>query len=197
MTPGGTLAPARAFIMGVGVAGLQAIATARRLGALVTATDVRPATKEQVRSLGGKFVAVEDEEVEAAETAGGYAKADEPGIPGQAGGAGRRAPQAAGHRGDHSAYSRPQGACAGERGDGQDHEAGIGDPSTWRWSRAATVRSPNSSKTVEKHGVKIVGPINLPAELPTDTSALFARNLLNFITPHGRQGGQGAEDRSL
>ena len=74
MTPGGTLAPARAFIMGVGVAGLQAIATARRLGAIVTATDVRPATKEQVQSLGGKFVAVEDEEFKAAETAGGYAK---------------------------------------------------------------------------------------------------------------------------
>src|SRR6201999_2615562 len=69
MTPGGTLAPARAFIMGVGVAGLQAIATARRLGAVVTATDVRPATKEQVQSLGGKFVAVEDEEFKAAETA--------------------------------------------------------------------------------------------------------------------------------
>ena len=74
MTPGGTLAPSRAFIMGVGVAGLQAIATARRLGAIVTATDVRPATKEQVQSLGGKFVAVEDEEFKAAETAGGYAK---------------------------------------------------------------------------------------------------------------------------
>src|SRR2546428_12154615 len=73
-TPGGALAPARPFIMGVGVAGLQAIATARRLGAIVTATDVRPATKEQVQSLGGKFVAVEDEEFKAAETAGGYAK---------------------------------------------------------------------------------------------------------------------------
>src|SRR5471032_783436 len=64
MTPGGTLAPSRAFIMGVGVAGLQAIATARRLGAIVTATDVRPATKEQVQSLGGKFVAVEDDRSE-------------------------------------------------------------------------------------------------------------------------------------
>src|SRR6267142_5999196 len=74
MTPAGTLAPSRAFIMGVGVAGLQAIATARRLGAIVTATDVRPATKEQVQSLGAKFVAVEDEEFKAAETAGGYAK---------------------------------------------------------------------------------------------------------------------------
>ena len=70
----GTVPAAKAFIMGVGVAGLQAIATARRLGAIVTATDVRPATKEQVESLGAKFVAVEDEEFKQAETAGGYAK---------------------------------------------------------------------------------------------------------------------------
>src|SRR5271156_2528802 len=74
MTPAGTVPAARAFIMGVGVAGLQAIATARRLGAIVTATDVRPATKEQVESLGAKFVAVEDEEFKQAETGGGYAK---------------------------------------------------------------------------------------------------------------------------
>jgi NAD(P) transhydrogenase subunit alpha len=74
MTAAGTVPAARAFIMGVGVAGLQAIATARRLGAIVTATDVRPATKEQVESLGAKFVAVEDEEFKQAETSGGYAK---------------------------------------------------------------------------------------------------------------------------
>ncbi len=74
MTPAGTVPAAKAFIMGVGVAGLQAIATARRLGAIVTATDVRPATKEQVESLGAKFVAVEDEEFKQAETSGGYAK---------------------------------------------------------------------------------------------------------------------------
>jgi len=74
MTPAGTVPAAKIFVMGVGVAGLQAIATARRLGAVVTATDVRPATKEQVESLGAKFVAVEDEEFKQAETAGGYAK---------------------------------------------------------------------------------------------------------------------------
>jgi NAD(P) transhydrogenase subunit alpha len=74
MTAAGTVPAARVFIMGVGVAGLQAIATARRLGAIVTATDVRPATKEQVESLGAKFVAVEDEEFKQAETSGGYAK---------------------------------------------------------------------------------------------------------------------------
>ncbi len=74
MTAAGTVPAAKVFIMGVGVAGLQAIATARRLGAVVTATDVRPAVKEQVASLGAKFLAVEDEEFKAAETAGGYAK---------------------------------------------------------------------------------------------------------------------------
>src|SRR5476651_2742905 len=74
MTAAGTVPAAKVFIMGVGVAGLQAIATARRLGAIVTATDVRPAVKEQVESLGAKFVAIEDEEFKAAETAEGYAK---------------------------------------------------------------------------------------------------------------------------
>ncbi|WP_375458170.1 NAD(P)(+) transhydrogenase (Re/Si-specific) subunit alpha, partial [uncultured Enterovirga sp.] len=74
MTAAGTVPAARIFVMGAGVAGLQAIATARRLGAVVTATDVRPAAKEQVESLGAKFVAVEDEEFKQAETAGGYAK---------------------------------------------------------------------------------------------------------------------------
>jgi NAD(P) transhydrogenase subunit alpha len=74
MTPAGTVTAARLFVMGVGVAGLQAIATGRRLGAVVTATDVRPATKEQVESLGAKFIAVEDEEFKQAETKGGYAK---------------------------------------------------------------------------------------------------------------------------
>jgi NAD(P) transhydrogenase subunit alpha len=74
MTAAGTVPAAKVFVMGAGVAGLQAIATARRLGAVVSATDVRPAAKEQVASLGGKFIAVEDEEFKAAETAAGYAK---------------------------------------------------------------------------------------------------------------------------
>ena len=74
MTAAGTIPAARVFVMGAGVAGLQAIATARRLGAVVTATDVRPAAKEQIESLGAKFIAVEDEEFKQAETAGGYAK---------------------------------------------------------------------------------------------------------------------------
>ena len=74
MTAAGTIPPARVLVMGAGVAGLQAIATAKRMGAIVSATDVRPAAKEQVESLGGKFVAVEDDEFKEAESSGGYAK---------------------------------------------------------------------------------------------------------------------------
>jgi NAD(P) transhydrogenase subunit alpha len=182
MTPGGTLAPARAFIMGVGVAGLQAIATARRLGAIVTATDVRPATKEQVQSLGGKFVAVEDEEFKAAETAGGYAKQMSP------------------------EYQAKQAALVAEHIKLQDIVIttalipGRKAPVLVSEDMVKTMK-PGSvivdmaveqggncplsefGKVVEKHGVKIVGPANLPGELPTDSSALFSRNLLNFITP--------------
>lgn len=182
MTPGGTLAPSRAFIMGVGVAGLQAIATARRLGSIVTATDVRPATKEQVQSLGAKFIAVEDEEFKAAETAGGYAK-------------------------EMSAeYRAKQSALLAEHIKLQD----IVITTALIPGRKAPVlvsedmvraMKPGSvivdmaveqggncplsqyGKTVEVHGVKIVGPANLPGELATDSSSLFARNLLNFITP--------------
>jgi NAD(P) transhydrogenase subunit alpha len=182
MTPGGTLAPTRAFIMGVGVAGLQAIATARRLGAIVTATDVRPATKEQVHSLGGKFVAVEDEEFKAAETAGGYAK-------------------------EMSAeYRAKQAALVADHVKNQDIVVttalvpGRKAPILVTEEMVKTMK-PGSvivdmaveqggncplseyGKVVEQYGVKIIGPANLPAELPTDSSSLFARNLLNFITP--------------
>jgi NAD(P) transhydrogenase subunit alpha len=182
MTPGGTLAPSRSFIMGVGVAGLQAIATARRLGSIVTATDVRPATREQVQSLGAKFVAVEDEEFKAAETAGGYAK-------------------------EMSAeYRAKQAALVAEHIKTQDIVIttalipGRKAPVLVSEDMVKTMR-PGSvivdmaveqggncplsefGKTVERYGVRIVGPANLAAELPTDTSALFARNLLNFITP--------------
>ncbi len=118
MTAAGMIPPAKIFIMGVGVAGLQAIATARKLGAIVTATDVRPATKEQVVSLGAKFIAVEDEEFKQAETAAGYAKEMS---------AGYKAKQAAltashiavaGYRRHDGPYSRPPGAgpCHGPHG---------------------------------------------------------------------------------
>jgi len=182
MTPGGTLAPSRAFIMGVGVAGLQAIATARRLGAVVTATDVRPATKEQVQSLGAKFVAVEDEEFRLAETAGGYAKEMS------------------------ENYRAKQAALVAEHLKAQDIVIttalvpGRKAPVLVSEDMVKTMK-PGSvivdmaveqggncplsqfGRTVEAHGVKIIGPANLPGELATDSSALFARNLLNFITP--------------
>ncbi len=182
MTPGGTLAPARAFIMGVGVAGLQAIATARRLGAVVTATDVRPATKEQVQSLGAKFVAVEDDEFKAAETAGGYAKQMSP------------------------EYQAKQAALVAEHIKAQDIVVttalipGRKAPVLVTEEMVRTMK-PGSvivdmaveqggncplsqfGTVVDVNGVRIVGPANLPGELPTDASALFARNLLNFITP--------------
>ncbi len=182
MTPGGTLAPSRAFIMGVGVAGLQAIATARRLGSIVTATDVRPATKEQVQSLGAKFVAVEDEEFKAAETAGGYAKQMS------------------------AEYQAKQAALVADHIKTQDIVVttalipGRKAPVLVAEDMVKTMK-PGSvivdmaveqggncplsefGRVVEKYGVKIVGPANLAAELPTDASALFARNLLNFITP--------------
>ena len=182
MTPGGTLAPSRSFIMGVGVAGLQAIATARRLGSIVTATDVRPATKEQVQSLGAKFVAVEDEEFKAAETAGGYAKQMSP------------------------EYQAKQAALVAEHIKLQDIVIttalipGRKAPVLVSEEMVKTMK-PGSvivdmaveqggncplsefGRVVEKHGVKIVGPANLAGELATDASALFSRNLLNFITP--------------
>ena len=127
MTAAGTVPAARVFVMGAGVAGLQAIATARRLGAIVTATDVRPAAKEQVGSLGAKFIAVEDEEFKQAETAGRLRQGNVEGVPGQAGGAGRRAHQEAGHRDHHGADPRPAGAAADLRRDGRVDAAGLGD----------------------------------------------------------------------
>ena len=99
--------------MGVGVAGLQAIATARRLGAVVTATDVRPAAKEQVASLGAKFLAVEDEEFKQAETAGGYAKEMSKEYQAKQAALVADAHRQAGHRHHHGADPRPAGAEAG------------------------------------------------------------------------------------
>ena len=126
MTAAGTVPAAKVFVMGAGVAGLQAIATARRLGAIVTATDVRPAAKEQVESLGAKFIAVEDEEFKQAETAGGYAKEMSQGISGEAGGTRCRARQEAGHGHYHGPDSRPPGATADHPRDGRVNAAGLG-----------------------------------------------------------------------
>ncbi len=182
MTPGGTLAPSRAFIMGVGVAGLQAIATARRLGSVVTATDVRPATKEQVQSLGAKFVAVEDDEFKAAETAGGYAKEMS---------ADYRAKQAA-LVADHIKLQDiviTTALIPGRKAPvlvSEDMVKTMKPGSVivdMAVEQGGNCPLSEYGRVVEKYGVKIVGPANLPGELATDASSLFSRNLLNFITP--------------
>jgi H+-translocating NAD(P) transhydrogenase subunit alpha len=182
MTAAGTVPAARVFIMGVGVAGLQAIATARRLGAIVTATDVRPAVKEQVASLGAKFVAVEDEEFKQAETAGGYAKemSDE--------------------------YKKKQAALIADHVKNQDIVITTalipGRPAPKLISKAmiesmkpgsvivdlAAERGGNTELTkpgeiAEHKGVRIFGLLNLPGQVPVNASSLYARNLQAFIEP--------------
>jgi NAD(P) transhydrogenase subunit alpha len=180
MTAAGTVPAARAFIMGVGVAGLQAIATAKRLGAVVTATDVRPATKEQVESLGAKFLAVEDEEFKNAQTAGGYAKEMS------------------------KEYQAKQAALVAEHIKKQDiviTTALIPGRPAPRLVTAEMVASmkPGSvivDLAVERGGnvegavpgqvvqvgpAKIVGHLNVPGRLAASASALYAKNLLTFI----------------
>jgi H+-translocating NAD(P) transhydrogenase subunit alpha len=183
MTAGGTVPPAKVFIMGVGVAGLQAIATAKRLGAVVTATDVRPATKEQVESLGGKFVMVDEASMKDAETSGGYAKemsedfkkkqaqvvADHvkkqdivittaliPGKP---------APQLVS---EEMVQSMKPGSVIIDLAAEAGGNCALTEP----------------GKVVVKHGVKIVGHLNVPGRLPKDATALYARNVFNFLSPH-------------
>jgi H+-translocating NAD(P) transhydrogenase subunit alpha len=180
MTAAGTVPAARVFIMGVGVAGLQAIATARRLGAIVTATDVRPATKEQVASLGAKFIAVEDEEFKQAQTATGYAK-----------------PMSA-------EYQKKQAELVASHIKGQDiviTTALIPGRPAPRLITAVMVESmkPGSvifdlaaerggncettkpGEIVEHNGVRIAGPLNLAGEVPVNASSLYAKNLLAFL----------------
>lgn len=182
MTAAGTIAPAKVMVMGAGVAGLQAIATARRLGAVVSATDVRPAAKEQVQSLGATFVAVEDEEFKQAETAGGYAKEMS------------------------DAYKQKQAALIADTVRKQDviiTTALIPGRAAPRLLTEEMVQSmkPGSvvvdlaveqggncalsepGRVVVKHGVKIVGHLNVPSRTAVDSSALYARNLVNFLTP--------------
>ena len=182
MTAAGTVAAAKVFVMGAGVAGLQAVATARRLGAVVTATDVRPASKEQVESLGAKFVAVEDEEFKQAETAAGYAK-----------------PMSA-------EYQAKQAALVTEHLKKQDIVIttalipGRPAPKLISADQVASMRAGSvvvdlaveqggncalarpGETVVTEGGVKIVGIINLPGRIATDASALYARNLVNFLT---------------
>jgi len=180
MTAAGTIPAAKVFVMGVGVAGLQAIATARRLGAVVTATDVRPATKEQVESLGAKFLAVEDEEFKNAQTAGGYAKEMS------------------------KEYQAKQAALVAEHIKKQDVVIttalipGRPAPRLVTKEMVASMR-PGSvlvDLAVERGGnvegaepgevarvgdVKIVGHLNVPGRLAASASALYAKNLLTFI----------------
>ena len=180
MTAAGTIAPAKVFVMGAGVAGLQAIATARRLGAVVSATDVRPAAKEQVESLGASFVAVEDDEFKAAETDGGYAKemskdyqkkqaalvADHIQkmdivittalIPG------RTAPVLL--SADHVKSMKPGSV--------------IVDLAAVAGGNCALTET---GKVVTKHDVTVIGHDNFPSRLAADTSALYARNILNLM----------------
>ncbi len=181
MTAAGTIAPARVLVMGVGVAGLQAIATAKRLGAIVSATDVRPATKEQVESLGGTFVAVMDEEFKNAQTAGGYAKEMSPEYQAKQAALiaetikkqdivittalipGRKAPILVTE--EMIKTMKPGSVIvdlAGEQG---------GNTPLTKANEVATV-----------HGVTIMGYTNLPGRLAVDASSLYARNLFNFIS---------------
>jgi NAD(P) transhydrogenase subunit alpha len=179
MTAAGTVAAAKVFVMGAGVAGLQAIATARRMGAVVTATDVRPAAKEQVESLGAKFTAVEDEEFKAAETAAGYAKEMS------------------------KDYQAKQAALVSEHIKKQDIVVTTalipGRPAPKLVSaeqvksmkpgsvlvdlaveQGGNVAGAKPDVIVEQGGVKIVGYANLPGRIAADASALYARNLVAF-----------------
>lgn len=181
MTPAGTVPAAKAFIMGVGVAGLQAIATARRLGAIVTATDVRPATKEQVQSLGAKFIAVEDEEFQQAQTSGGYAKEMS---------AEYRAKQAelvANHVKAQDIIittalipGRPAPTLiTSEMVASMKPGAVIIDLAAERGGNCALTKP--GETIITDNGVKIVGTLNYAGTVPVNASGLYARNLLSFL----------------
>lgn len=194
MTAAGTIAPAKVFIMGVGVAGLQAIATARRLGAVTTATDVRPATKEQVASLGAKFIAVENEEFKAAETAGGYAKqmseeyqklqaeltashvAKQDIVVTTALIPGRPAPRLI----DKAMLDNMRAGSV------------IIDLAV---ERGGNVEGAKKGEIVTtKNGVHIVGYLNWPSRMASDASNMFAKNLKNFLPLVTAENGSYAPD---
>jgi NAD(P) transhydrogenase subunit alpha len=180
MTAAGTVPAARIFVMGVGVAGLQAVATARRLGAIVTATDVRPAAKEQVESLGAKFIAVEDEEFRQAETAGGYAKEMS---------AEYRAKQAAlvsAHIAKQDIVittalipGRPAPKLlTREMVESMKPGSVIIDLAV---ERGGNCELAEPGQVVEHNGVKIVGHLNVPGRLAATASSLYAKNLYAFV----------------
>jgi NAD(P) transhydrogenase subunit alpha len=181
MTAAGMIQPAKIFIMGVGVAGLQAIATARKLGAIVTATDVRPATKEQVVSLGAKFIAIEDEEFKQAETAGGYAKEMS---------AGYKAKQAA-LIAEHIASQdivistalipgRPAPVLiTAAMVESMRPGSVIVDLAVERGGNCELAKA--GETVISKNGVKIIGRLNLAGQVPATASSLYAKNLLAFV----------------
>jgi NAD(P) transhydrogenase subunit alpha len=179
MTAAGTVAPAKVFVMGVGVAGLQAIATARRLGGVVTATDVRPATKEQVESLGAKFVAIEDEEFKAAETEAGYAKEMSPEY--QA----KQAELVAEHikKQDIVITTALIPGRPAPRLVSADQIAAMKQGSVivdLAVEQGGNVEGVRPGEVVEVDGVKILGVPNLPGRVASDASNLYGRNLLAF-----------------
>jgi len=180
MTAAGTVPAARVFIMGVGVAGLQAIATARRLGAVVTATDVRPATKEQVESLGAKFLAVEDEEFKNAQTAGGYAK--EMSKEYQA----KQAELVAEHikKQDVVITTALIPGRPAPRLVTKDMVASMKPGSVivdLAVERGGNVEGVTAGQVADVGGVKIVGFNNMAGRLAASASALYAKNLFTFL----------------
>jgi NAD(P) transhydrogenase subunit alpha len=181
MTAAGTVPAAKVFVMGAGVAGLQAIATARRLGAIVTATDVRPAAKEQVASLGAKFIAVEDEEFKQAETAAGYAK------PMSAEYQAKQAALVAAHIAKQDIVittalipGRPAPKLVSEDMV-KSMRAGsvIVDLAVERGGNVALSKA--GETVVTENGVSILGPLNLPGRIAASASALYAKNLFSFF----------------
>ncbi len=190
MTAAGTVAAARAFVLGAGVAGLQAIATARRLGALVSATDVRPAAKEQVESLGARFVTVEGAAAAEAETAGGYAR--EMGADFRARQAALIAETLAGQDIVITTALIPgrPAPCLidADMVAGMRPGAVIVDLAAERGGNCALTRP---GETVEVDGVTIIGRTDGASRLAGDASPLYARNLLTFLTPliGGEDGG--------
>ena len=181
MTAAGTVPAARIFVMGAGVAGLQAIATARRLGGVVTATDVRPAAKEQVESLGAKFIAVEDDEFKQAETSGGYAK--EMCKEYQA----KQAARVASHIAKQDIVittalipGRPAPKLVSEEMVlSMKPGSVIVDLAVERGGNVALAKP--GEVTTTPNGVKIVGHLNVPGRLAATSSALYAKNLFAFL----------------
>lgn len=181
MTAAGTVPPAKVFVMGAGVAGLQAIATARRLGAVVSATDVRPAAKEQVESLGASFVAVEDEEFKQAETAGGYAKEM------SAGYKKKQAELVAAHIAKQDVVittalipGRPAPELVTkDMVKSMKPGSVVVDLAVETGGNCALSKA---GEVLDAHDVTIVGHLNVPSRLAADASALYAKNLFNLMS---------------